>query len=185
MTSQREIAEQLGLPIHPPKVEVFDLPSRTNTDPKSRVREVDEYRIEPFGLFMARSMAGHPRLRYLRSWLLPALGLRISRWDFLDEADRDSDFYLDIVDIESGPRRWRSLDLYLDILLDIGQRAELVDIDEFVVALRADLLDEQTAQRALETAHRTVDGLARHGYQLDDWLAERGVRLSWQHGRDR
>ena len=40
--------------MHPPKHETFDLAGRTNTDPKGFVRAVDEYRLCPWGLYMAR-----------------------------------------------------------------------------------------------------------------------------------
>lgn len=179
MTTQREIADQLGLPIHPPKVETFDLEPRTNTDSKQRVRAVDEYRMEPFGLYMARSMAGHPKLSYMESWLLPELGIRITDFTWRPGHQRAQDFYIDIASIETGAARWRSVDLYLDISVGTGQYAEVLDIDEFLIALRAGLLDDMTAQHAMATTHTTLDGLARHGYDLLAWLRENGIELSW------
>ncbi|QUH00617.1 DUF402 domain-containing protein [Saccharopolyspora erythraea] len=179
MTTQREIADRLGLPVHPPKTEIFDLAARTNTDPKQIVRDVDLYRVEPFGLYLARPMPGHPRLRYLWSWLLPGLGLRISRFDWQPGHSRDLDFYLDVVGIERGEDRWRTVDHYLDIEVRTGREARLLDIDEFLVATKADLLDEPTARRALETACAAVEGLARHDYDLAKWLRHNGIELSW------
>jgi uncharacterized protein len=180
VTTQREIAERLGLPVHPPKIEIFDLEGHTNTDPKQHVRDVDEYRLEPFGLYMARPMPGHPRMTYVESWLLPDLGMRISDWHFRPEYRQDQDFYLDIVDIERGPARWRSIDHYLDIVVGNRRYAQLLDIDEFVVAIQANLVDTATAHRAMATAYEAVDGLARHGYDLPAWLREKGVELSWR-----
>ncbi|GAB3299820.1 ribonuclease FAU-1 family protein [Parasphingorhabdus pacifica] len=180
MTTQREIAEQLGLPIHPPKVETFDLTRGTNTDPKKRAREVDEFRVESFGLYMARSTPGHARLRHVESWLLPDLGLRVSRWRWWPGHEQDLDYYLDVAEVTTGSTQWHTVDHYLDI--EVGDRrwARLRDIDEFALATGAGLLDTATAQRALETAYDAVDGLARHGYDLDRWLREKGVDLSWQ-----
>ena len=180
VSTQREIAEQLGLPIHPPKTETFDLTLRTNTDPKKRVRAVDEFRVEPFGLYMARSMPGHPRLRDVESWLLPELGLRVSRWGWQPGHEQDLDYYLDVAEIDPGGTRWRTIDLYLDVEVGNARWARLLDIDEFVLAVQAKLLDAATAQRALETAHAAVDGLARHSYDLDRWLREKGIELSWR-----
>ncbi len=180
MTTQREIAERLELPVHPPKVESFDLVAETNTDPKQTLRDVDEYRLEPFGLYVARPMPGHPHLRYLESWLLPEAGLRVSRWHWHPGSAPNHDFYVDIVDIETGPSRWRCVDHYLDIEVGDGRYARLVDIDEFVVAVQANLLDAETAQRALERAYRCVDGLAHHGYDLAAWLRSQGIMLSWR-----
>ena len=52
--------------------------------------------------------------------------------------------------------------------------------DELAAALQAGLIDAGTAQRALDTAFRTVDGLAAHGYDLDEWLTTHGMTLSWK-----
>ncbi len=180
VTTQREIADSLGLPIHPPKVELFDLVPGTNTDSKQHVRPVDEYRVEPFGLYMARPAVGHPRFSYLESWLLPELDIRVTDFWWTPGHERDQDFYVDVVRVEPGAEQWRSVDLYLDIVVGTGRFAEVVDADEFLTALRADLLDDATAQRAMATTHATVDGLARHDYDLSSWLAEKGIELRWR-----
>ncbi|WP_438387346.1 DUF402 domain-containing protein [Actinopolyspora saharensis] len=180
MTSQREIAESLGLPVHPPKVEVFDLTARTNTDSKGRPRAVDEYRLESFGLYMAREIVDHPKLTYVESWLLPELNLRVSDFRWRPGHERVQDFYLDVVSVERGARQWRTVDLYLDIVVSTTGFAEVLDTDEFVSALRAGLLDEQTAQRAMSTTHATVDALARNDYDLAAWLRTSGIELEWR-----
>ncbi|MFI0470263.1 DUF402 domain-containing protein [Saccharopolyspora sp. 5N102] len=180
MTTQREIAEQLGLPVHPPKVEVFDLVANTNTDPKGHVRPVTHYACEPFGLYLARPMPGHPRIAALESWLLPSLGLRVTRWYWHPGHEDDVDFYIDVADVEPGERQWRTVDHYLDIVVRDGRAAELLDIDEFVIAVRAELLDPETAERAMRRACAAVDGLARHGYDLPKWLRDNGIELSWR-----
>lgn len=180
VTTQREIAEAQGLPIHPPKVEIFDVAEGTNTDPKQRIRAVDEYRHHSWGLYLARPVAGHPELTYLESWLLPELGLRVSRWERVPGHEVDYDYYLDIVGITTGARQWRSEDYYLDITVGNGRFANLLDVDEFLVAVRAELLDPMTAQGALEVAWRTVAELAEARYVLADWLRDKGIELSWR-----
>src|SRR5687768_461185 len=89
--------------VHPPKIEIFDIDAMANTDPKGFVRAVDEYRLKHFGLFMARPVDNHPKISYFQTWLLPALGLRVSRWGAHPGASFDHDFYVDVVDIETGP----------------------------------------------------------------------------------
>lgn len=179
VTTQREIAEQLGLPVHPPKVEVFDLAEHTNTDPKGYVRAVTRYRLEPFGLYLARPAPGHPRIAAIESWLLPSLGLRVTRWYWHPGHEEDIDFYLDMVDIEAGERRWRTVDHYLDVVVRDRRGADLLDIDEFVVAVQAKLLGADTAERAMQRACATVEGLARHQYDLSNWLRDNEIELSW------
>ncbi|RJQ72773.1 DUF402 domain-containing protein [Pseudonocardiaceae bacterium YIM PH 21723] len=167
--------------IHPPKLEIFDLAAGTNTDPKGFVRQVDEYQRTAFGLYMARSMPDHHKFTYLESWFLPELGLRVTEWQWRPEAVLDQDFYIDIVDIETGDDLWRARDLYLDIVLRQKKDAEVLDTDELIAALAAGLIDFPAAERALENTFRTVTGIAKHGHDLDRWLATHGIQLHWKH----
>ncbi len=68
--------------LHPPKRERFDVSAGVNIDPKGIARSVEEYRVEPFGLYMARPTPGRAQFHYLESWLLPDLGLRITDFWF-------------------------------------------------------------------------------------------------------
>ena len=165
--------------VHPPKVEYFDVPAMTNTDNKGFVRTVDVYRVEPFGLYMARPVPGRPKIEYLESWLLPDLGLRISDWHFTKGNELDQDFYVDIARIEPGPEVWRATDLYVDLVLRTGRDFEVLDTDELLAAMGTGLLDRYSAQTALETTYRSVEALARHGYDLDHWLDDLGIKLTW------
>lgn len=180
MGAKSQHLEELDLPVHPPKVEVFDVAAGTNTDPKKHVRQVTEYRLAPFGLYLRRPMPGHPRFAGLESWLLPELGLRVTRQHWHPRKAEDLDYYLDIVDVETGPTRWRSTDWYLDIKVQHGRDAWVLDTDEFALAVQAGLLSAETAQRAMDITWRTVDGLARTGYDLPRMLASRGITLTWQ-----
>jgi uncharacterized protein len=166
--------------IHRPKVEIFDVPGATNTDPKGFVRQVDEYRVEPFGLYMARPVVGHPTVDYLESWLLPELGLRANDFWHRPGHERENDLYLDVADtlVEDGV--WRTVDHYLDIALWTGRKLAVLDADELTAALLAGLVDGDTAQRAIETTFRAVEGLAAHGYDLDAWLRRSGIALAWR-----
>lgn len=169
---------------HPAKVEVFDVAGRINIDNKGHVREVDEYRLEPFGLYMARRMEAHPNRVYLESWLLPELGLRISDWEWREGSREDLDRYLDIVEIDTGEPGpapvWRVTDLYLDITVRTGRNLQVVDTDELLAALIEGLIGYEEAHTALERVHRAVDGIARHDYNVERWLADRDITLRWR-----
>jgi predicted RNA-binding protein associated with RNAse of E/G family len=166
--------------IHPPKTEEFDVVAGTNTDPKGLVRRVDEYRVEPFGLYMAREVVGHPRIAYLESWLLPPFGLRANDFWYHPGGERDDDLYVDIADTTVTDGVWRTVDHYLDIAVWTGRGLQVLDVDELTAALLAGLVDAETAQRAMQTAFDAVEGLARHGYQLETWLAGLGATLTWK-----
>jgi hypothetical protein len=168
--------------MHPPKIVTFDVPGRTSVDNKGITRAVAAYRVAPFGLYMSRAVVGRPSAHWIRSWLLPALGLAVTDFSWNPGHERDQDFYLDVCEIERDGDRWRLTDLYLDIVLRTGRGVEVVDVDEFVAAVGAGLLDARRAKHALHCSHAAVDGLAAHGHDLDAWLAGLGIVLSWDAG---
>ena len=104
MTAQHGPSTETAPHIHPPKVELFDLEAMTNTDPKGVVRAVREYRVEPFGLYVARDVIGHPSIRALESWLLPEMGLRITDWFYPPGHEWDDQFYVDVVQHRRQPQ---------------------------------------------------------------------------------
>ena len=167
-------------PIHPPKRETFDVAARTNTDPKGIVRAVDVYDVHPWGLYMARPTPGRPNFHYLESWLLPSLSLRASIFHFSPGYGRDQDLYLDVgpVTVEGGV--WHTEDHYLDLIVRSGSSVELIDVDELFAAAQQGLVTNHAAERAILTATAAVDGLARHGYHLERWLATHEMVLTWR-----
>ena len=166
--------------LHPPKVEYFDPSAKTNTDPKGVVREVEEYREEPFGLYMARPTPGRAQFHYLESWLLPDLGLRITDFWFNAGHERDQDFYLDVVDIRREGGTWVATDLYLDLVLKDKKSVQVIDTDELLDAVTSGLLSPADGERALGISHATVDGLATYGHDLRGWLSTKDITLGWR-----
>lgn len=167
-------------PIHPPKHETFDLVAWTNTDPKGIIRAVDEYRLEPWGLYMARPTPGRVQFHYLESWLLPALGLRANVFHFNPGYERDQDYYLDVGRIDVGTQRWETEDHYLDLVVRTGRDTELVDLGELLDAHRIGLLSTETTEQALRCAVAAIGGLAAHDHDLGAWLASAGMELAWR-----
>ena len=169
--------------MHPPKVETFDVSTGTNTDPKGFVRAVEEYRVEPFGLYLSRAMPDHPSLDWMESWLLPDLGLRVTDFRFHPGHERDQDHYLDIVDVTRAGGSWRTVDHYLDIVVSTGRHSRVIDTDEFVVAVADGLLPPEAAERALTSSYRALAGLAAHRHDVNAWLETLGVELTWGRRR--
>ena len=164
----------------PPKVERFDVTAKINVDNKGIVRAVDEYRVEPFGLYMARPTPGRKNFSYLESWLLPEFGLRISDFHFTPGHERDQDFYLDVVQIGVDGGTWTTRDLYLDLVLRTGKAVTLMDTEELMAATTQGLISEQDAAWAVRTATAAATALAAHGYDLRRWLATRHITLTWR-----
>lgn len=168
--------------MHPPKVELFDVAARTNTDPKGVVRPVDTYRVLPWGLYLARP-ADHDTFHYLESWILPALGLRVTVFHFSPGHERDQDHYVDIGEFSRDGDVWRSVDHYLDLVVRTGLGTELLDTGELLAATAEGLLDRSAAERAVHRMATAVDGIAAHGHDLGGWLAHRGMPISWAPNR--
>jgi uncharacterized protein len=154
--------------------------ARTNTDPKGIVRAVDEYAIHPWGLYVARPTPARAQFHYLESWLLPSMGLRATVFHFNPGHERDHDYYLDVGEYTPGRDVWSSEDHYLDIEVRTGSGAELADVDELLDAVRQGLLTPEVAEQAVRRAVRTVEGLARNGYDLQRWLSGNGIELTWR-----
>jgi uncharacterized protein len=144
------------------------------------VRAVDEYVVHPWGLYVARPTPGRAQFHYLESWLLPSLGLRATVFHFNPGHERDHDFYLDVGEFTPGPQVWHAQDHYLDIEVRTGTGADLADVDELLDAVRHGLLTPDVAERAVQRAVATVDGLARNSYDLARWLAGNGMQLTWR-----
>ncbi len=110
----------------------FDVSAMTNTDNKGFVREVEEYRVTDFGLYMSRHAPGHPRFDHLESWLLPALGLRANIFHYQGGYREGQRLYLDVGRF-AGPDddgRWHAEDWYLDLVDVPGTPPLLLDTAE-------------------------------------------------------
>jgi uncharacterized protein len=144
------------------------------------VRAVDEYIVRPWGLYLARPTPRRTQFHYLESWLLPSLGLRATVFHFNPGHERDQDYYLDVGEYTPGRDVWRSEDHYLDLAVRTGRGADLSDVDELLDAVRHGLLTPEVGERAIRRAAVAVDGLARHDYDLNGWLAGDGMDLLWR-----
>jgi uncharacterized protein len=136
--------------------------------------------MHPWGLYVARPTPGRAQFHYLESCLLPSLGLRATVFHFNAGYERDHDYYLDVGEFTPGPDVWRSEDHYLDIEVRTGIGADLTDIDELLDAVRHGLLTPEIGEQAVRRAVHAVDGLARHNYDLQRWLASEGMGLTWR-----
>lgn len=164
--------------LHPVKQETFDTEARINIDPKGFHRAVDTYQETDFGLYMARG-ADHPEFGYLESWLIPSLRLRINIFHYRKGAEREQDFYADVVDITKEGAMWRTRDLYVDLICNIGKPVDVWDIDELSAATAAGILSAEDAEKAIEATLAAVEGITRHGDNVSVWLSSRGIDLTW------
>ncbi|MGO1948021.1 MAG: DUF402 domain-containing protein [Mycobacteriaceae bacterium] len=171
--------------IHPPKQETFDVTAGINIDPKGFSRPVDRWERTDRALYMARP-ADHPRFGYLESWLIPDLGIRVSRFHFREGEGGTfpgQELYVDIADITVGDGDtdgdvWHSTDLYVDVVTYAGGRWEILDLEELGGALAHGHVDADTTSRALESSQRLVSGMLTAG-GVEEWLAAEGISVGW------
>ncbi|MDY3127883.1 MAG: DUF402 domain-containing protein [Corynebacterium sp.] len=168
----------MSVDLHPVKEESFHTSAKKNIDNKGFLREVDEFKVTDFGLYMARG-ANHPRFGYLESWLLPTLGLRANIFHFREGVEMEQDFYIDIADIDVDGDVWKTRDLYVDLVSTTGKPIDVVDIDELSAATSAGLISADEAERAIESALRAVEGITRYNDNPMAWLKALGMELTW------
>jgi predicted RNA-binding protein associated with RNAse of E/G family len=138
------------------------------------------YTVEPWGLYMARPTPGRTQFHYMESWLLPSLGLRATVFHFNPGHELDQDYYLDVGRYAAGATAWHAEDYYLDLIVRTGIGVELSDVDELLTAVRHGLLTPETGEDAVQTAVSAIEGLSKHDYDLNRWLAANGMVLTWR-----
>lgn len=144
-----------------------------------------EYTVETSSGFSYCALfneARGPKLWCRESHVLPALGVEISRFGYREayQPERPFDYYVDIVSVPEQGKFWTVRDFYLDVLIYDGERAKILDTDEYLAAIQEGHLTADEAAHALTALHAFVNGLARHGYNLDAYLQAEGVTLSWR-----
>lgn len=165
--------------MHAPKVSRHDLKAKTHRVAQGAFA-VDRYEGGDGWLYLARPFIGHPHIAYMEAYLLPMLGLQVNRWGHHPGSTYDwYDFYIDVMAFDVQDTLWTSRDFYLDIVVVEGRGAHIADTDEFLAAQAGGLLTQAEASYALTAAHTLLNGLAKHGYSLHDYLETQGLVLTW------
>ncbi|PYE56498.1 DUF402 domain-containing protein [Deinococcus yavapaiensis] len=163
--------------MHAVKVERHDT-ARSEHHTNTGVRPVHVYREHHHGLFVARPFLGHPKIAYWQAHLLPELGIQLCRYE-LHGGRREFDYYMDVAVIRRDGETWSVRDLYLDLTVWNGKRAQVLDTSELCAARLEGLVDEREALWAVERAHTILNELGQHDYHVDTWLDAQGIRLEW------
>ena len=164
LTSKTEISNRNGLP--------------------NGKRKIDDYILHDNLLYIALPLEHSKNVRYIKANLIPALGLKISKFTYVNEQTRQKygayEYYVDIADIKTGVDVWTLDDLYLDVLLWEHKRLEILDTDEFVEATKLGYLSNGQHARALQNLHNFVTKISLFEFDLDAYLASEGIRLIWK-----
>ncbi len=81
-------------------------------------------------------------------------GFKISK--FIDGKDKLVYWYCDIIDTHIEGDAYFFNDLLIDIIVYENGSVKVADLDEIAAALREDILDKETAARAMERADRLL-----------------------------
>jgi uncharacterized protein len=168
--------------IHPPHRYTCDVVRQVTTNRLGEPVPLQACAVTEFGLYTRWLFTQpHPHLLGIKSWALPALNLRVISWLPGPEYPADTeDFYVDIAETTVDGDIWTIVDHYLDVRVWTGRTARMDDIDEFVAAVLADQLSAASAESALTTSYRALEGITAHGYDLDRWLRTAyGIELFW------
>src|SRR4029078_6253477 len=111
---------------------------------------------------------------------MPALRLRATVFHFNPGYELEQDYYLDVGHYTPGATAWHAEDHYLDLVVRTGIGVGLAHVDELLAAVRHGLLTPETGEHAVQTAVSAIDGLSRHGYDLNRWLADNGMTRHWR-----
>lgn len=170
--------------MHPVSVSIYDLVEERKIRQKWGGEEIGRllyHKSTPNMLCYCVELYDHPEVSSVKGQVLPDLGVHVARFDYLEPKPPHAnfDFYVDIVRVAEQGNRWVVRDLYLDVVVYEGVRAEVLDTDEYLEAVQEGHLGTEEAHYALTHAHALLNGLAQHGYSLEAWLEAQGVILTW------
>ncbi|MFR9730094.1 hypothetical protein ACL03H_12765 [Saccharopolyspora sp. MS10] len=139
---------------------------------------LDRCQVERWGLSIERATPEDPAHDGEVTWLMPELGLRLTRRRSRRRHSRREPSRLTVVRIERGARSWVTTDLLLGLQIPDQGAARIVQAEEFATAISAGMIRLSEADYALRTAHRTLEEITQHR-DINQWLAYRGIFDLW------
>ena len=170
--------------MHPVTEVVYDFEKRQRVRHvvgQAEISQLTTYNIGSNGLMYVAEYNDHPESLLMRGQVLPDLGLQVVQFEYRKPKlpHASFDYYVDIARVSERGEHWVVRDLYLDVLVFEGERAKILDTDEYLAAVQEGHLDAKEAAYALTAAHQLLNGLAKHAYSLEVYLQAEGVTLAW------
>jgi uncharacterized protein len=164
--------------ISPQLVEVIDVFSSQRRRPSGFVAQLEVCHVERWGLAVECSTPDAAEHSTEITWLLPDLGLRLTRYRPRSRHSRPGPSMLTAVHIERETRSWTTRDLLLGLEIGHHGRARITRAAEFAAAVGSGMIRLSEADYALRTVHRTLEEVTRHR-DINQWLAYRGIFDVW------
>lgn len=158
--------------------EVIDVFSSQRRHPSGAVHQLDACHVERWGLALRGPTADTEDAASEVTWLLPDLGLRLTKLRPRRRHSRPGPTRLTATRIEHDTRSWMSTDLLLGLEIDDRARARIAQYEEFAAAVSSGLIRLSEADFALRTVHRTLEEISLHR-DINQWLAHRGIFDMW------
>ncbi|MHA6799168.1 hypothetical protein [Bounagaea algeriensis] len=159
--------------ISPELVEVIDVHGARRRH-ASGIDDLQQCRVEQWGLEVEYDTPHASDHAAEHVWLLPEIGLRLTRFRPRRRHSRPSASLLTAAHIEADTSSWACADLLLGLELPEQRRPRIVRSEEFGTAVAAGRIRSHEADTALRTMHRILAELSTHG-DLDSWLAANGI----------
>lgn len=182
---QKVSSRSIAIPIHPIhcymhlKIQTHNTVTKTHTV-KAGTFPVQIYQEHPHGLYVERDFFGHPVHKHWQAHILPQLNLQICRFS-PHQGQPAWKYYVDMVQVERQEHLWQVQDLYLDVVILPDGGIQILDTDELFSAARAALVNLEQLSLATHAAHDLLNGLARHGNDIDSVLKAKGIVLNWDY----
>ena len=108
------------------------------------------------------------------------VALRVTVFHFNPGHERDQDFYLDVGRYTPGETVWHAEDHYLDLVVVPAPGSSWPISTSCSRRSATACSAPKPANKQFRRAVSTIEGLSRHDYDLDRWLAGHGVVLTWR-----
>ncbi|WP_223207946.1 DUF402 domain-containing protein [Actinopolyspora erythraea] len=168
------MVEFVGSVITPQHVDVVDVAGARRHLGSGITQQLDHCRLERWGLCLERGTPDDPVHSSEVIWLLPELGLRLTRYRPRSRHARPDGSLLSAVRIDRDARSWITTDLLLGLEVPEHGAARIVNSEEFATAVSDGLLTPEEADLAVCTVHHTYEEVRLHR-DVEQWLAHRGV----------
>lgn len=159
-------------------VDVIDVFSSERRHSSGAVHHLEVCRVEEWGLSLEGPTPEAPEHDAEITWLLPGLGVRLTRYRPRRRHSRPGPTLLTTARIERDGRAWTTTDLLLGLEVPAHGPARIAHYDEFATAVSSGLIRLHEADYAFRTAHRTLEELSAYR-DINHWLAHRGVFDIW------
>ncbi|GEM_PF-6041508 len=159
-------------------VEVIDLFGAKRVRTSGAVHQLTSCRLERWGLAVECRTPDAPEHDLEITWLLPELGLRLTRFQPRSRHRRPDPAVLTAARIQPDAHSWAWTDLLLGLEIPDRGPARIIHCQQFAAAVTTGSIPPSDAEFALRTVHRALDELSRH-HDIRQWLAHQGIYRTW------